>query len=64
VTIWDETRARWCDRRAERAGWLSGQPDSVRRLALQMWASTNGRISVADMAVVTSAVLAEPPQRR
>jgi hypothetical protein len=61
-THWDETRARWCDRRGERAGWLSAQPAPVRHLALQLWAADNGRLSVADMAVVTTAVLTGPAQ--
>jgi hypothetical protein len=60
VTVWDEARARWCDRRAERAGWLSGQPAAARRLALRIWASDNGRLGVVDMAVVTTAVLLDP----
>jgi hypothetical protein len=62
MTVWDETRARWCDRRAERAIWLAGMPDQVRRLALRMWASGNGRLSVADMAVVTTAIFCAPAQ--
>jgi hypothetical protein len=58
LTIWEETRARWCDGRAERAGWLSGQPFPVRRLALRMWAADNGRLGVTEMAAVTAGVLA------
>jgi hypothetical protein len=60
VTVWEETRARWCDRRAERATWLSNQPVTVRRLALQLWAADNGQLSVADMAVVMTAILLDP----
>jgi hypothetical protein len=63
VTIGEETRARWCDGRAERAGWLSGQPLPVRRLALRVWAADNGRLGVTEMAVVTAGVLAAPAER-
>jgi hypothetical protein len=58
-TIWHERLAGIRQRDAERALWLSDQPGTARRLALQLW-TTDGALGVADTESVVAAVLQDP----